>query len=124
MTTHVKVIAIAFWLIGAFTLVGAFFSSLLFSALAGLVGSTGEEGAGVGVAVLGLTGLALMVMLVLFAIPSLICGWGLWNFRGWSRLLAIILAAICLLNVPLGTIFGIYVLIIMFRKDTEALFVA
>jgi hypothetical protein len=124
MATHVKVIAIAYWLIGAFKLVGALFSTLLFSALAGLVGSSGEEGAGVGVAVLGLTGMALMITLVLFAIPSFICGWGLWNFRSWARLLAIILGAICLLNVPLGTLFGIYVLVIMFRKDTEALFSA
>jgi hypothetical protein len=32
------------------------------------------------------------------------------------------MAALCLAQLPFGTAFGIYALIILFKKDTEALF--
>jgi hypothetical protein len=119
---HVRLISIAYYLVGAFALIAALFSSLLAGTLAGIVGASGEEGAPIGAAILGLGGMALMITLVLFAIPSLACGWGLWNRRGWARILAIILGAVALLQFPIGTLFGAYVLVVMFRKDTEALF--
>jgi hypothetical protein len=31
---------------------------------------------------------------------------------------------LCLIHIPFGTLIGIYALVILFRKDTEALFVA
>ena len=39
-----------------------------------------------------------------------------------SDITGIVLAAICLIHVPLGTMLGVYALIILFRKDTEVLF--
>ena len=122
MATHVKIIAVLFFIAGAMMLLGAMFSSLLAGALAGLIGSTGEEGSGFAAAALSLGGLALTITLIVFAIPSLLCGWGLLTFKKWARVLAIILGAIGLLKFPVGTLFGVYVLVIMFRKDTEALF--
>lgn len=122
MATHVKVIAVLFILGGVLLLLGAFFTPLVLGTLAAVVGASNEEGAAVGAAVLGFTGAALSVMLGLMALPSLICGWGLLTFRGWARILAIVLAAIALTNFPLGTAFGVYALVILFRKDTEALF--
>ncbi len=122
MAIHVKIIAVLFVIAGILMLVGGFFGSLFAGLLASIVGASGEEGAGFAAALLGLGGAALMLALVLFAIPSLICGWGLLKFRKWARILAIILAAIGLLKFPIGTLFGVYVLVVMFRKDTEALF--
>ncbi len=124
MAIHVKVIAILFFLFGGVMLVGAFFSSLVAGFLASLIGASGEEGAGFAAVALGVGGMALMVMLVAFAVPSIACGWGLLKFRPWSRILAIILGSMGLLKFPIGTLFGIYVLIVMFRKDGEALFIA
>jgi len=118
----VKIIAVLYLIGGALMLVGALFSSLFAGMLATVVGASGEEGAGFAAAVLGLGGAALMISLVLFSIPSFVCGWGLLRFRGWARILAIILGAIALIEFPIGTLFGVYVLAIMFRKDTEALF--
>lgn len=124
MAIHVKIIAVLFFLFGGLMLVGAFFSSLLTGFLASLIGASGEEGAGFAAVALGFGGMALMVLLVAFAIPSIACGWGLLKFRPWSRILAIILGSMGLLKFPVGTLFGTYVLIVMFRKDGEALFIA
>lgn len=122
MATHVKVIAVLFIVFGAFSVLGAFFSSILFGVLASVVGSSGEEGAGIGVAVLGFTGMALTTLLLLFGAPAIACGVGLLTFRRWARILAIILAAISLIEIPFGTLFGIYALIILFNNDTEKQF--
>ena len=122
MATQVRILAVLFVLFGCFGLVGAFFSSILFGVLATIIGASQQDAAPLGIAVLGLTGVAISVVLVLFALPSILAGYGLWRFRGWGRILAIILAAIALPKVPVGTVFGIYALIILFRKDTEALF--
>jgi hypothetical protein len=124
VATPIKVVATLFLLVGGFLLALAFFTPLLMSTLAGLIGATHEEGAAVGATILGLTGIALSLIMLLFAIPYLACGVGLFKFRRWGRVLGIILAAIALVKFPLGTAFGIYALIILFRKDTEALFIS
>ena len=122
MATHVKVIAVLCLIFGAFGVLLALFSSFIFSALAALVGSTNDPDASAGMAVLGLTGITLTIVVLVFSIPYIICGWGLLRLRPWSRILGIILAAISLIRIPFGTIFGIYALIILFNKETEALF--
>jgi hypothetical protein len=124
VATHVKVVATLFLLVGALLLALAFFTPLLMSTLAGIVGATHEEGAALGATILGLTGIALSLILLLFAIPYVACGVGLFKFRRWARVLGIILAAIALVKFPLGTAFGVYALIILFCKDTEALFIS
>jgi hypothetical protein len=122
MATHVKVVAVLFIVFGVLGILGALFSSVLFSVLASILGASREEGATFGVAVLGLTGLALAAVLLVISIPGIICGYGLLKLRPWSRILGIILAAISLLRFPLGTIFGVYALIVLFQKRTEQLF--
>jgi hypothetical protein len=122
MSTHVKVIAVLFIVFGVLLLGLAFFTPLLMTTLAGMVGASREEGAAAGAAVLGITGVFLSVVLFVYAAPHVICGWGLLKFRRWARILAIILAALALIRLPFGTLFGIYALVILFRKDTEALF--
>lgn len=124
MATHVKVVAVLFMVSGGFLLALAFFAPLLMTTIAGVVGASGEEGAAIGVAMLGLTGVALGVVLLLFAIPYIVCGIGLLKFRRWARIMGIILAALSLTRFPGGTAFGIYALVILFRKDTEALFIS
>ena len=64
-----------------------------------------------------------------FFIPGIIvdflAGYGLLSYRGWARILAIIMAVInlvfmCALILPAAL--GIYTLIILFNKETKALF--
>lgn len=124
MATHLKVTAILFFIVGAFLICAALFMSLLFGILGGVVGAQGGHDAAIGVAVLGLTGATLTIVLLILGIPYVICAWGLWKRRRWARIMGIILAALALPKIPFGTIFGIYALIILFQKETEALLTA
>jgi hypothetical protein len=122
MYTHVKVLAVLFIIVGALGIIGAIASSLLLSALAGMVGASGGHDAAIGGTFLGLTGVILGIVLVVMAVPSIICGWGLLRLRPWARVLGIVLSAISLIRFPFFTLLGIYGLWVLFKKDTEALF--
>ena len=41
--------------------------------------------------------------------------------RPWARIVGIIVAILSLLNIPLGTIVGVYGLWVLFSKETEQL---
>jgi hypothetical protein len=122
VTTHVKVIAVLCIIYGALGVLAALFSSVIFSAVAAFLGSTNDPDASIGIAALGFTGVTLTIVVLVLSIPYVVCGWGLLKLRPWSRILGIVLAAISLIHIPLGTIFGIYALVILFNKETEALF--
>lgn len=122
MQTHVKVLAVLFIVVGAAGIIFAVFSTLVLTVLAGVVGSSGEEGAAIGGTFLGLTGILLAIVMLALALPSILCGWGLLKLRPWARILGIILSAISLVRFPFLTLLGIYGLWVLFKKDTEALF--
>ncbi len=54
--------------------------------------------------------------------PGLITGFGLLSWKPWARILGIVLCAIQLIHIPLGTILGIYGLWVLLNSDTERLF--
>jgi hypothetical protein len=123
MATHVKVIGAFYIVCGVLLIMGAFFSQLLLGLVADIVSQSDDEGAAAGAAIVGLAGVTLTVMLITFGVPFVAAGWGLLKFRPWSRILGIILAVICFaLFFPFGAVLGIYALIILFKKETEALF--
>jgi hypothetical protein len=121
MAAHVKILAVCYFVFGALATLLAFFSSIGMAILASIVGASHDEAAPLGVAVLGLTGIALTIVFLVYAIPSIACGFGLLQQRRWARILGIILAAISLIKFPFGTIFGAYALWVFFQKDTEML---
>jgi hypothetical protein len=61
-----------------------------------------------------------------FFIPGVIAdfliGYGMFNYKSWARILAIILAIINLPLFPVGTAVGIYTLVIMFNEEVKSLF--
>jgi hypothetical protein len=122
VTTHVKVVAVLFIVWGVVGICLAFFSGMILSVMATVVGTSGEPHASLGGAVLGLTGVALTVVLLAFSVPSVVCGWGLLRLRPWARVLSIIVAAVSVIRFPIGTLFGVYALWVLFQKDTEQLF--
>ena len=65
---------------------------------------------------------AALPLFVVLSLPQIVCGIYLLKFRPWARVLAIVLAILSLIHIPFGTIFGVYALVILFHKDTEALF--
>jgi len=122
MTTHVKVLGWLFIVFGVFYILLAFGSSMVMGILASFVASQGDQDAAVGATVLGLTGGAFFIFFLCLGVPSILAGWGLLSYKPWARIVAIILSALGLINVPVGTILGIYGLWVLFSKETEALF--
>lgn len=123
MQTHVKVLGVVYLAVGACMLLGAVFLALTMGSVAGIVGATAEpQDAAIAIPVLGLAGTALVAMLGIFALPSLITGYGLLYFKPWSRIAGIVLSAVSLINVPLGTVVGAYGLWVLLNKETERLF--
>ncbi|HWQ56940.1 MAG TPA: hypothetical protein VN442_24845 [Bryobacteraceae bacterium] len=122
MATHVKVLGIIHIVLGALGIVGAVALLGIFGGLAGLAGASGDEGARVAVPLLGGLGGLLFMFVLILSVPGLIVGIGLLSFRPWARILAIILSAIHLLNIPVGTAIGVYGLWALLNRETEELF--
>jgi hypothetical protein len=122
MLTHVKVIAWAHIVLGGLMAGGAVLLLIVFGGLAGLIGASGEPNAGLAAPILGGIGGLIFIVLVLLALPGIVAGIGLLQFAPWARILTIVLSALHLLNVPLGTALGIYGLWAMTKRETAELF--
>lgn len=123
METHVKVLGVLYLVVSGLSLLVALFLILAIGGAAGIVGVTAEaQDAAIAIPVLGIAGTALGLMLLLLALPGLLTGWGLLTYSSWARILGIVLSALNLLNIPVGTALGLYGLWVLLNKDTERLF--
>jgi len=126
MRDHVRILGILHIVFGSMGIVGALVVLLIFGGLAGIVGSssidTGDVDRTTGMAVLGGIGLIVFIVIVLLSVPSLIAGIGLLKYKPWARILTIVLSALDLVHVPLGTALGVYGLWVLLNQQTEALF--
>jgi len=118
------VLAVIYLAVGGLFLCAAVFLGLGTGLAAGIVGaSANRDDAVIAIPILGIAGTALAVFLGLFALPSLITGYGLLNYRPWARIAGIILSAIGLVIIfPISTIVGVYGLYVLLNKETERLF--
>ena len=64
-------------------------------------------------------GLFLTVVILLFSLPGIVAGYGLIRYRSWARVLTIILNILNLIQLPFGTILGIYGLWVLLSRDGE-----
>ena len=122
MDTHVKVLGALQIAFGAIGLMLALLLVFVFGGAAGIVGVSGDPQASIAIPIIGLTGMALVMFLLLMALPSVITGIGLLRLRPWARIEGIVLSIIGLMMIPFGTIVGVYGLWVLFSKDTERLF--
>lgn len=123
MQTHLKVLAVIYLAVGGLMLCAALFLGLGSGVAAGIVGASADpDDAAIAIPILGIAGTALAVFLGFFALPSLITGYGLLYYKPWARIVGIILSAISLINIPIGTIVGAYGLWVLLNKETERLF--
>ena len=123
MQTHVKVLGVLYLALSAGFLLLAFFLLVVMGGTAGIVGAAADaEDAAIAIPVLGIAGTALAIFLVTFALPGLLTGYGILNYKPWARILGIVLSAINLINIPLGTILGAYGLWVLLNSETERLF--
>ena len=124
MRQHVTVLGILYIVLGAMGMIGAFVILLLAGGAAGILSAIAQQEpeAGIAVPIVVVVGLGLCILISILSIPGIIAGIGLVKFRPWARILALILSALNLLHVPLGTIVGIYGLWVLLSSETEAIF--
>ncbi|MHC4084530.1 MAG: serine/threonine-protein kinase [Planctomycetota bacterium] len=69
-----------------------------------------------------IVGIAIGGLVILTSVPKIIAGIGLLKRRGWARILALILAVLDLMNIPIGTAIGIYAIWVLLNDETAQLF--
>ena len=122
MDTHVKVLGVLHIAMGALGLVGALLLMLVFGGVAGIVAADGDADAAIAVPIIGLTGTAVVVLVVALSLPGVIIGIGLVQRRSWARIGGLVLSIFDLIWIPFGTILGVYGLWVLLSKETERAF--
>jgi len=72
--------------------------------------------------VLGIVGTPLVVLFLLFGGAMIAGGVGLFSCKPWARILTLVMAAIGLLNIPIGTLKGVYIIWVLVQSETVSLF--
>ena len=112
MDQHLKIVGWMHLVFGALGVLGA----VVFGGFGAIVGLfSGEPGGLMAGGVIGL----LAIFFGLLALPSLMGGWGLLNYKPWARILVIVLSVLNLLNIPFGTLIGGYSLWVLLNDETR-----
>ena len=72
--------------------------------------------------VLGFLSGSLPVLIALMSTLGLIGGIGLLTYKPWARILVIVVAALGCLNIPIGTLKGVYEIWVLMQDETIKLF--
>jgi hypothetical protein len=121
---HVRILAILNIVVGGIgLLVGAAFL-LMFGGIGILAGAanSGDPDAALAFPILGAIGGIIFFALLLFSAPQIIGGVGLLKMQPWARILMIVVSALGLLSIPIGTALGIYGLWVLLNEETVRLF--
>jgi hypothetical protein len=119
MKKHVTVVGaihIGFGLLG---LIGAMAVFFALNFAKGFIPS--EEGA-VPIMLLKFIGLSVPILIGFMSTLGLVGGIGLLTLQPWARYLVIVVAALGCLNIPIGTLKGVYSLWVLLQDDTVKLF--
>jgi hypothetical protein len=125
---HVRILAILNIVLGALGLIAALVILAIFGGIMGVIGAsglhvdTGDVPPQAAIPVLGIIGGVFFLFLVIVSLPGIITGIGLLHYRGWARILGIVLSAISLPAVPFGTALGAYGLWVLLNTRTAELF--
>jgi len=72
--------------------------------------------------VLGFFSLSLPLLIGFMSTLGLVGGIGLLTYKSWARYLVIVVAALGCLNIPIGTLKGVYSLWVLLQDETVKLF--
>ncbi|HEX7359053.1 MAG TPA: hypothetical protein VF283_01040 [Bryobacteraceae bacterium] len=123
MQKHVKILAILNIVLGSLGVIAGVIILLIAGALAAWIGQWANPADAVAaVSILTGIGTAIAIFLFVLSLPSIIGGWGLLQFRPWARILMIVISALDLLHVPIGTAIGIYGLWVLLSEQGQRLF--
>ena len=113
MQKHVTILSVIHFGIGAIFLLAALIVSLAFPTIGNFVPEDALPfdlfsvlGAGIG------------GFLFLFSAIKLFCGYGLYKRKSWARIYTLVLCALGLINIPFGTLIGIYGIWVLMQDET------
>lgn len=119
-------------MLGILQLVFSIFGFLIGTAVLTMLGGVGmliaaeaaatDPNAAAAPALAGLAIAGIALIMIVLTVPGILAGWGLLNGKPWARILTIVLSALDLVNVPVGTALGIYGLWVMTNTEVEAQF--
>ncbi len=117
---HIRILGILNIVMGGLT---AFAGVVVLIVMGGLAGFLAADSSDSREAApwMGLLGMAICAFLVALALPAIIGGWGLLKYKSWSRVLMIVVSALSLLHIPLGTALGVYGLWVLTNDQTRQL---
>lgn len=113
MEKHVKLLGTLYIIFGALFLVLAFLSYFLIT-MGGLISA--DETA---IFVTEIVGIVVGVFFLLVSIPGIIGGIGLLKRQYWAKILILIIGILNLLNLPIGTILGVYTIWVLMNNETN-----
>jgi hypothetical protein len=117
MRKHVTVVGAIHIGFGSIGMLGAI---AIFFALNFAKGQVGNDD--VAQTVVGFLSISLPLLVGFMSTLGLVGGIGLLTFQPWARFLVIVVAALGCLNIPIGTLKGVYSLWVLLQDDTIALF--
>lgn len=123
MREHIKIVAILNIALGALGVLAGLVILAAAGSFAGFVaGWVDSDDAFSAAPFIALIGIAIAIFLLVLSLPSIIGGWGLLRFRPWARILMIVISALDLLHVPIGTAIGVYGLWALLSEEARVLF--
>jgi hypothetical protein len=117
MKKHVTIVGVIHIAFGVLGLIGAM---TVFFALHFAKGFVSNEE--VPAMVLTIIGISLPLLIGFMSTLGLVGGIGLMGYKNWARYLVIIVAALGCLNIPIGTLKGVYSLWVLMQDETIKLF--
>ncbi len=69
-----------------------------------------------------IVGSSIALFLLVLSLPGIIGGIGLLQHRPWARILVLVVGFLDLLNIPIGTVLGVYTIWALLKEDTAPLF--
>ena len=116
MGKHVRILGILYIVFGFIMLLTAVFLYVAIS-MGGIL--SGDQQA---IFITQVVGIVIGSFILLVSIPGIIGGFGLLKYKEWARILVLIMGFLNLINVPLGTILGVYTIWVLMNNNTEDLF--
>jgi hypothetical protein len=119
MQLHVSILGWLFVLGNGILLLMGLLGFLFFTGI-GVVGAA--DGDPKALAILGLVGTTGLLLFAVLSVPGLLAGYGLLTRRSWSRVLAVVMGVLGLINIPVGTLIGAYALWVLFQESATGYF--
>jgi hypothetical protein len=116
MKKHVNVVAILQIVFGSIIAIGGLAIAFAF----GFVDQFVDDPTAI--KVLAIVGTPLVVIFLMFGGAMIAGGVGLLACKPWARILTLVMGAIGLLNIPIGTLKGVYIIWVLVQPETVSLF--